>query len=109
MLFSRYCSGVGATPASAARLTCGHFGKILLLLGRIAKQQDALEANGLVSTQCDANTQVVAAHDLNQPGVLWAPERLTNQSPVIPPASSSCSQSGLRVYLCVGEAETAQV
>lgn len=79
-LFSRYCFSVGATPASATQLTCGNFGKILLLLGRSAKQQDALEANGLVGTQCDAYAQVVAAHDLNQPGILWKPERLANQS-----------------------------
>lgn len=70
MLLSTYCFTVSATPVSAAPLTCGNFGKILLLLGRSAKQQDALEADGLVSTQCDAYAQVVAAHDLNQPGVL---------------------------------------
>lgn len=53
-----------------ARLTCCNFGKILLLLGRVPKQQDALEADGLVGSQRDAHAQVVAAHDLNQPGVL---------------------------------------
>lgn len=107
LLFIRYC--LVLSPTAAARLTCGNFGKILLLLGRSAKQQDALEADGLVGTQCDAYAQVVAAHNLNQPGVLWTGERLANQSPVISLATSSCSQSGLRVYLRVGEAKTTQV
>lgn len=67
------------SQVSVARLTCGNFGKILLLLGRVPKQQDALEADGLVGSQRDAHAQVVAAHDLNQPGVLWTPEAV-NQS-----------------------------
>lgn len=58
------------SQVSVARLTGCNFGKILLLLGRVPKQQDALEADGLVGSQRDAHAQVVAAHDLNQPGVL---------------------------------------
>lgn len=52
------------------QITCGKFRQVLLLLGRIPKKQNALEADGLVGTQSDADTQVVTADDLNQPGIL---------------------------------------
>lgn len=50
--------------------TCGELRQVLLLLGWIPKEQDALEADGLVGTQSDSNTEVVTANNLNQPGIL---------------------------------------
>lgn len=51
-------------------ITCGEFGQVLLLLGFVSKQQNSLEADGLVSSQSDANSQIVTADDLNQASVL---------------------------------------
>lgn len=51
-------------------LTCRKFRQVFLLLRWIPKKKNALESNGLVGTKSDANTQVVTADDLNQPGVL---------------------------------------
>lgn len=51
-------------------VTGGELGQVLFLLGRIPKQQNALEADGLVSTQSNANTQIVNADDLDQTSIL---------------------------------------
>lgn len=51
-------------------ITCGEFGQVLLLLGFVSKQQNSLKANRLVSSQCDADSQIVTADDLNQASVL---------------------------------------
>lgn len=59
------------TDSNTGQFTCGEFGQVLLLLGFIPKKQNALEANGLVSTQSDTDAQVITANDLNQPGILW--------------------------------------
>lgn len=51
-------------------LTCGHFGQVLLLLCFVSKKQNPLEADGLVRSQCDADTQIFTADDLHQASVL---------------------------------------
>lgn len=56
--------------SSSVQVTCGKLRQVLLLLSWISKQQNALKADGLVGTQSDANTQVMTANDLNQPGIL---------------------------------------
>lgn len=50
--------------------TCCKLRQVFLLLGWIPKKQDALEADGLVGAQSDADAQVVTPDDLHQAGVL---------------------------------------
>lgn len=51
-------------------ITGGKLGQVLLLLGRIPKEQNALKANGLVGTQGNTDAQIVNADDLNQTSIL---------------------------------------
>lgn len=54
----------------ACVLTCGQFRQVLGLLGWVPKKQNSLEADGLMGPQSDADPQVMAANDLNQPAIL---------------------------------------
>lgn len=57
-------AGGGLGEAEGGVLPAGDARQVLLLLRRVAEQQDALEADGLVRAQRDAHAQVVRAHDL---------------------------------------------
>ena len=57
----------------------GKLGQILGLLLVSPAQQDSLEPNGLVSTDEDADTEIVPTNNLGQPGVLSVGETHTVQ------------------------------
>lgn len=48
----------------------------------VAKEENALKADGLVSTKSDAHAQVMHTHNLHQPGILQAQTGISLRLPL---------------------------
>eukprot|EP01137_Pigoraptor_chileana_P023982 Opistho-2@91182 len=75
---------IGSTAGLSERksgklLSTGKLGKILLLLGVVACNEDTLESDRLMRAQCDANSEIVCANDLHETSISGVGEAKTTE------------------------------